>query len=410
MRRILAGSVILSWGLAPGSAGSKALYEEDLLASMEHRVLQWQQTDAYVRAQEAAPPDPRPSPGSTLSQQPAEAETATAVDPQSDNRTRFGRRIGYPPPGFLSQYELRLETVGSDTVATYHRCRIQVTPQIETYGLYIVPQPARPARHPSGAIPPCGTFTRHRRWAPPESERASSLPLVIAQHGGGGYPELATFRGGGNYHDLVRGAVEQGWAVFAPQLLFYPFGDRDHGTPIPPDVRARFDTRLRQHGTSLAAVEVRMITAALDALLQRPELDPERVAMVGLSYCGFYTLYTAALDPRIGAAASSCAFVDWGTPAADFAAPQEWTAAGVLNDATPAALAGLICPRPLLIQAGVHDPLFKIDPTREMVAAAAGAYERLGGSGRLEFVEFKGGHEFHGKPVWDFFRRSWAAR
>jgi hypothetical protein len=132
--------------------------------------------------------------------------------------------------------------------------------------------------------------------------------------------------------------------------------------------------------------------------------------MTGLSYGGFYTLYTAALDPRIRAAASSCAFIDWGTAGKPVEHPSDWLARGVLNDLTPARLARLICPRPLMVQAGVRDPLFSIDDTREMVVRAAGEYERGGGSGRLEFVEFVGGHEFRGDPVWDFLRRSLRTR
>ena len=59
-------------------------------------------------------------------------------------------------------------------------------------------------------------------------------PLVISMHGGGGTPEMATFKGGTNYHDMVRGAVAQGYVVYAPLNIQYPYGDRDKGTPIPP--------------------------------------------------------------------------------------------------------------------------------------------------------------------------------
>lgn len=408
-RRLLAATALVAAGVWSSAADPGRLYEENPLSSMGRRIEQWRQTEAYVAAQESASASTNRSARASTRPAAGHGDVLAGTPSRYPDRARFRRQIGYPPPGFLAESGLRLDEIGTDETATYYRCHIQVTPEMEACGLYLVPRPkTRPQR--SGAMPPCHAFLPERRRAVPSAAPGTPLPLIIAQHGGGGYPELATFHGGSNYHDLVRGAVEQGWAVFAPQLLFYPFGDRDHGTPIPSDIRARLDTRLRGLGTSLAAVEVAKITAALDALLQRPELDPDRVGMVGLSYGGFYTLYTAALDPRIRAAASSCAFADWGTPTEDVGEPGEWFSGGVLNDLTPAALAAMICPRPLLVQAGVHDTLFRIDATREMVVAAADAYERLGGSGRLEFVEFVGGHEFRGEPVWAFFRRSLAAR
>jgi dienelactone hydrolase len=346
-----------------------ALYEENLQAAASIRVAQWRQMTAYVRALENAGPPANPSA--------APRSPAAEADFVAGWRARFIRRIGWPPPGFLDTVPpAHLVRVGEDALATYYRCRVRVTPEMETYGLYLVPKNAR-----------------------------RPAPLVIAQHGGGGFPELATFHDGSNYHDLVRGAAAQGWVVFAPLLLFHPFRDRDHGTPIPSDARAGLDRRLRALNTTLAAVEVAKISRALDALLRQPEVDAFRVAMIGLSYGGYYTLYTTALDSRIRAAAVAGAFCDWGTPEEDFATPAEWQPGGQLNDVLPAELAALICPRPLLVEAGTRDRLMKIAPTRVMAAKARELYERLGGAGRFQFREFSGGHEFQGEPVWRFLQK-----
>ena len=124
-------------------------------------------------------------------------------------------------------------------------------------------------------------------------------PLIISMHGGGGSPEVALFHGGANYHDMVRGGVKRGYVVFAPQHLFSAAG-------YPKDVRQRTDDRMRLVGTSLTAVEIAKITRSLDVLLKRPEVDPTRVGMVGLSYGGYYALVTPAVDPRIKVSVSSC--------------------------------------------------------------------------------------------------------
>ena len=56
------------------------------------------------------------------------------------------------------------------------------------------------------------------------------------------------------------------------------------------DTRNKTDERLRLIGTSLTAVEIAKISRSLDFILTRPEVDPARVAMVGLSYGGYYAL------------------------------------------------------------------------------------------------------------------------
>ena len=133
------------------------------------------------------------------------------------------------------------------------------------------------------------------------------------------------------------------------------------------------DDRLRLVGTSLTAVEIAKITRSLDVLLKRPEVDPKRVGMVGLSYGGYYTLVTMALEPRIRAGVSSCYFgVQEGRYAqdelsvpGDFRFPDRFT---LLNDPEVAAL---ICPRPLEIQAGSRDNASHRETGRQIAPSAS---------------------------------------
>ena len=187
-------------------------------------------------------------------------------------RQAFCDSIGYPPPGDVPQDAATFDKMGEDSIGTYFRAMIPILPGVHAEGIYIVPKTLK------------------------ENEKA---PLVIAMHGGGGSPEVALFRGGANYHDMVRGGVKRGYVVFAPQHLFAAEG-------FPKDVRNRTDERLRLVGTSLTAVEIAKITRSLDVLLKRPEVDASRVAMVGLSYGGYYALITPAVDPRIKVSVSSC--------------------------------------------------------------------------------------------------------
>ena len=322
---------------------SQQLYEEDAKLTQPIREKLWRQLDAF-------------------------SDRAKA-DPEAQRRL-LKQRMGYPPPMMKTQGALRLEKSGEDSVATYYRSYLTVADGLEAYGLYIVPKK-------------------------PLAKRA---PLVISQHGGGGTPEMATFNGASNYHDQVRGAVEQGYIVYAPHTVMHPFRDRDNGTAIPADVRKALDAKFRDAGTSLAAVEVYKISLALDELLKRPEIDPKRVAMIGLSYGGYYSLYTAAVEPRIKVVVASCS-VRNEAPILDSRIE------GRLLDLAPADVAGLVAPRPLQIQTGVVDKSSPIEQARLAARRAQSYYEKAGAAQRFAFEEFEGGHEFRGNIVWPFLKK-----
>lgn len=281
--------------------------------------------------------------------------------------------IGYPSPGMhATPGKPRLEKSGEDDLATYYRCWIEVGPDLETYGLYLVPKNLR-----------------------------KPAPLVISKHGGGGFPEMAIYKGGGNYHDMIRGAAKEGYIVYAPLTVMYPYRDRDKGSPIPVEVRAGLDAKLRAAGTSLMGLEVTKIVKALDSLLKhQKEIDAKRIGMIGLSYGGYYTLYAAAVDPRIKVAVASCSFRSELPPA---------SASGKIEGrpldlATPE-IAALIAPRPLQVQAGISDQGLPIADVRIGAERARGHYAKVNAAAQFEFKEFEGGHEFRGNLAWDFLRR-----
>ena len=281
-------------------------------------------------------------------------------------RRQFMSKLGYPAPGFTGPYRERMEKFGEDSIATYYRAWVPVAPDMDVYGLYLVPKNVN--------LP---------------------APLVIAKHGGGGYPELAIFKGGGNYKDMIRGAAKEGYVVWAPITLMYPYRDRDAGTPIPAEVRRELDARFRKLGTSLMGIETMRISRSLDVMTRRPEVDPQRVGMIGLSFGGFFTLYTMALDPRIKVGVASCSIRDREATKAD---PPE----GHPSDMPGADLAALIAPRALQLQNGINDKGFPIDMVRR---AAAEAKTHYAPSGAFEYQEFDGGHEWRGDIAWAFLRK-----
>lgn len=347
------------------------LFTETAPESMPIRERNYLQMDAYAKRLAAAAMRREVYPADFSSVRKYEKSIAPL-------RQLLRDRLGYPPPGLFERGgPARLKRIGEDATATYHRCWIPVGPKLDTYGLYLVPKQV--------------TLPR---------------PLLIAQHGGGGTPETATFIGS-NYNDLVRGALAEGYVVFAPLTLFNPFSDAEHNSPLPEGVRVKLDARLKLFGTSIAALEIAKISRALDTLLERPEVLPDRVGMAGLSYGGYYTLYVTALEPRIRCAVSSCYFnktLNW--LAAE--QPQAWgdlRYLGWLSDLADPEIVALICPRPLQTQVGYSDELFPVAGARRVSKRARDYYQRLGLEDRFDFTAFKGGHEWHGPSAWPFLRK-----
>lgn len=286
-------------------------------------------------------------------------------------RAAFCDSIGYPPPGKRLEKPASFEQIGEDSIGTYYRAMIEILPGVHSEGLYIVPKSA-----------------------------AGKRPLVISMHGGGGSPEVALFNGGANYNDMVRGAVKRKYVVYAPQHLFRADG-------YPPDIRQQVDDRMRMVGTSITAVEIAKITYALDALLKRPEVDPDRVAMVGLSYGGYYALVTPAIDQRIKVSVSSCYFgVQEGRYAQnELSVPTDFRFMNRMTLFNDADLIALICPRAHQIQAGSRDNASHRDMGKNLAPRAAAFFEKLGLGDRFQHVIFEGGHEFDDASAWAFVEK-----
>jgi len=341
-----------------------ALFEQDVSASDHFRAEQAKELDAYIKFMAADKTRLNELFKPNFSSPRAYEASAAKL------RKRFAESIGYPPPGGPGSEQASFIKIGDDELGVYYRVQIPVLPGVHAEGIYIVPKGVK-----------------------------GRVPLVISMHGGGGSPEVALFHGGANYHDMVRGAVKRGYAVFAPQHLFSAPG-------YPADIRNRTDERLRLVGTSLTAVEIVKITRSLDLLLKRPEVDPKRVAMVGLSYGGYYALVVPALEPRIKVVVSSCYFgvQEFRYEQDELAVPSDFRFPDRFSLFRDSEIAALICPRPLLIQAGKNDDAAHREMGVRLAPAVAAYYDRLGRGDAFRFLVFEGGHEFDDASAWKFLR------
>lgn len=228
-------------------------------------------------------------------------------------------------------------------------------------------------------LPFYGILFRHRDGAD------KVRPLILAQHGGHGTPELCSglFGDTYNYNGMVDRALALGANVFVPQTLLWREGD--YG--LPANERDAFDVALKQLGGSITALELYCLSCALDHLVTLPFVDENDISMVGLSYGGFYTQFFAAVDTRIKRALSCSQFNDrtvynW----------QDWTWFDAANTFGDAEIAMLIHPRRFTILVGDRDPLFDCH-TAECEFARLQAQTADWKEDWLAFRVFDGDHE-----------------
>lgn len=132
---------------------------------------------------------------------------------------------------------------------------------------------------------------------------------------------------------------------------------------------------------------------AVDYLLTRPEVDPDRIGMTGRSGGGTQTAYTAAVDDRIVAAAPEC-FITSMEYVLKTIGPQdaEQNLSRMLVEGLDHAdLLTVRAPKPTLMITTTRD-FFSIQGARETFAEVKMAYEKLSAKEAIGMVEDDEGH------------------
>ncbi|CAI6082980.1 alpha/beta hydrolase family protein [Cohnella sp. JJ-181] len=148
------------------------------------------------------------------------------------------------------------------------------------------------------------------------------------------------------------------------------------------------------------------IKCCIDYLETRPEVDPERIGMMGLSFGGTMTAFTTAVEPRIKAADVSGyvnPFRGFGLERGNFCGSQVIPEIYRYFDTHD--IAGLIAPRPLLLELGLYDDCFYFHDQYKGYEGVRSIYEAAGSSGVLEADIFPGPHAFSGNKAFAFFKK-----
>ncbi len=223
-------------------------------------------------------------------------------------------------------------------------------------------------------------------------DRSGPAPLVIAQHGISSFPEriFGIDDPQNLYHNYGGELVKAGFAVLAPFNL------------ATVEKRNRIERLARLADTTLPGIELARLQALLDAVLADPRIDRERVGMWGISLGGMATMFWMPLEPRIRCGIVSAWFnhrrnkmVIPDARYSCFLETKEEHAffRGWLTEFTDSDVAGLILPRPLLVQTGKKDGIAWWPQVVEEFDAAREHYRRLGIEERIEMDLHDGGHE-----------------
>lgn len=260
---------------------------------------------------------------------------------QRDARRRLRRSLGLDP--WPARGDLRARVIGTVDRGTYLIERVVIQPRPG----FVVPALVYVPAHRTGPFPAVvyavGHWMRHGK-----SER-----LVQAS---------------------CAGLAQRGFVVLAMDPIGQ--GEReprfeDHGH------LALLPLGLAQEGL-MAWEHMR----AVDYLLTRPDVNGSRIGLTGASGGGLTTMFTTAIDERIGAAASVC-FVTSYRRFLRVMRALDWNGVGDLCNQVPGVIAdlemsgvgGLIWPRPLLVINGIRDPQFPVAGAAEAVEWLAPLYK-----------------------------------
>lgn len=126
------------------------------------------------------------------------------------------------------------------------------------------------------------------------------------------------------------------------------------------------------------------VSAAIDALAARPEIDADRVGLIGSSLGGYYACRAAAFEPRLRAVVANCGPYDWGEiyddlPVVTRGAFRHYSWSESEEEARAKAadldLTGVAekIRQPLVVVHGMLDPLIPVEHARRIAAEASDA-------------------------------------
>jgi len=253
---------------------------------------------------------------------------------------------------------------------------LDVWPDVFAYGILLVPKDIKPGE---------------RR------------PVVVCQHGLEGRPQkVVDPKVESPYHSFGAKLADQGLVVYAPQNPY-----------IGGEKFRLLQRKANPLGKSLYAIIVRQHEQTLEWLSQLPFVDPQRIAFYGLSYGGKTAMRIPALLDRYCLSICSGDFNEWiwkntsttSSYSYMFTGEYEMFEFDLGNTFNYAEMAGLIAPRPFMVERGHRDGVAPDEWVAYEYAKVRRLYTFLGIPDRTAIEYFDGPHEIHGVGTFRFLQR-----
>lgn len=243
------------------------------------------------------------------------------------------------------------------------------------------------------------------------------LPVVLAYagHGYGAKDIVGLWEDGserwlpdGYHKDFAIEICRKGFLVATPEIACFGERQTDYGQlgigQGEPTTCHNASTYAFMLGKSMVGMRVRDSMRLVDYLATVPEADTSRLGAMGISGGGMLTFFHTALDERIKACVVSGYYSSFRD---SILAMHHCTCnfvPGLLNIGEMSDIVGLIMPRPMLVEAGTHDPIFPVETVRRSVERAREICTIFGGDGAndVEYDEFEGRHQISGRRAYDF--------
>ncbi len=249
---------------------------------------------------------------------------------------------------------------------------------------------------------------------PADMREDKSGAAILCSHGHGPFgkepvagnattPALAANIAQHNYN-YGEHMARAGYLTISPDLRV--FGERcDGGNPYPgrDPCNVHF-IRGAMLGIYTLTLNIWDMKCCIDYLETRLEVDTERIGMMGLSQGGTMTTFAAAAEPRIKAADIIGYLNPWerfGINRANLCGSQMVPQIFKYFDTSD--IAGLIAPRPVLIEMGVHDTCFPIEDQLTGFETLKQIYQAAGVPELLWADIHPGEHAFAANKAFDFF-------
>lgn len=202
-------------------------------------------------------------------------------------------------------------------------------------------------------------------------------------------------------------AVEKGYAALAVELRCFGESLREQNNPGKNYYKSSSYTSHIEliFGRTMMGCWVWDVIKVLDVLSTFPEIDKNKIFLIGHSTGGSIAFYSSCLDKRINGTLISGSFCDF---VGKYKRIQKHSISEILPEQYKyfdmSDLSSLICPRPFIILSGNKDSLYSLRDINNTFKKVKTIFTAFGYSNKCKLLVGKGGHSFYGSIAWPLIK------